>query len=513
MKTATTHGLKKGFARHIKKELPNQLYCGKREVKLELSRLKVFFVLTVVLVLAITPIQVWAVKPESKLLKGAYRIDTNGWYYVHLEGNPYQIGYQHGYLLADNIQESWNACIHVYWSENSFGDWWYAAREISELYIWPKVPDEMRQEMQGIADGVQAKGYEWDVLDIVAFNAWADIDAYWNVWEESQKKSVSISLSHIEKGCSAFIATGSYTSDGGIVIGHNTWAGYAGDGYWNVIFDVKPNSGHRIVYQSTGGCIWSGQDWIYNDAGLMVCETTLPGMGTYNVNGIPVFVRIRNAMQYGSSIDEFIGTMTYKSNGAYSNEWLIGDAKSGEICSLQLGCYAWDIERTYNGFIGSCNYPKGPNVRSETTFNWHTPWTSSYCRNARWNELKAYCAANPGLIDCSVGMEFLSDHKDTWTGAFEASSRTLCGHCEAETNVRPGDLPDPSGAYDGKVTCSALVQSEMGMWGRWGHPCGTQFDASVFLILHPEYSWQLPYLHDIPLESVPWTYFTKDMKP
>ena len=482
-----------------------------------MSRLKALFVLTVVLVLAVTPIQVWAVKPESKLLKGAYRIDTNGWHYVHLEGDPYQIGYQHGYLLADNLDVSWKACIHVYWSENYFGDWWYAAREISDKYILPwliKDYPEIWSEIRGIADGVEAKGYQgWDALDIVAFNAWADIDAYWDLWETEtlHSKGEHISLSHIEKGCSAFIATGSYTVDGEIVIGHNTWAGYAGDGYWNVIFDLKPENGHRIVYQSTGGCIWSGQDWIYNDAGLMVCETTLPGMGTYNVDGIPVFVRIRNAMQYGSTIDDFIDIMTDNSNGAYSNEWLIGDAKTSEICSLQLGCYKWDIERTYDGFITSCNYPKGPGVRSETTFNWHTPWTSSYCRNERWNELKAYYTAHPHSIDCSVGMAFLSDHKDMWTGAVDASSRTLCGHCEAETNVRPGDLPDPSGAYDGKVTCSSLVLSKMGMWGRWGHPCGTPFDASVFLDLHPEYEWQSFYLHDIPETSVPWTYFTRDM--
>jgi len=482
-----------------------------------LSRLKVLLVLTTILTMALVPIQVWAVKPESPLLKGAYRIDTNNWHYVHLEGNPFQIGYQHGYLLADNIDLSWKACIHVYWSEEYFGDWWYAARDISRLYIWPKLTAEMKLEIEGITAGVRAKGLQWDKWDILAFNSWADIDTYWDVWETGKGHPTGghIPLQLMEKGCSAFITTGSYTKDDEIVIGHNTWAGYAGDGYWNVIFDLKPDKGHRIVYQSTGGCIWSGQDWIYNDAGLMVCETTLPGMDVYNVKGIPLFVRVRYAMQYGSTIDDFIKILTYQNNGAYSNEWLIGDAKTGEICSLHLGCYAWDIERTFDGFIGSCNYPKGPGVRSETTYDWTIPWTTGYCRNQRWNELKAYYTANPSLIDCSVGMSFLSDHKDLWTNTFEASSRTLCGHGEAETNVPPQAKPRPSGAYDGKVTCSDLVLNEMGMWGRWGHPCGTPFIAEDFLALHPEYEWQLPYLHDIPDEGipVPWTYFTEDMTP
>src|SRR5260370_37507511 len=39
-------------------------------------------------------------------LKGAFRRPAvNGWTFVHLEGTPGQIGYQHGYLLAAQIQD------------------------------------------------------------------------------------------------------------------------------------------------------------------------------------------------------------------------------------------------------------------------------------------------------------------------------------------------------------------------------------------------------------------------
>src|SRR5438034_4605414 len=37
---------------------------------------------------------------EDDRLKGSYRFERNGWIYVHLEGAPEQIGYQHGKLLA-----------------------------------------------------------------------------------------------------------------------------------------------------------------------------------------------------------------------------------------------------------------------------------------------------------------------------------------------------------------------------------------------------------------------------
>ena len=439
------------------------------------------------------------------LLKGAYRVEKNGWIFVHLEGSPFQIGFQHGYLLADNLNTSWSAAIHVYWSEEEFGDWWYVARDIARIYVWPKIPGEYRAEIEGIVAGLRAAGYyNWDKWDIVAFNAWADIDAYWDAYfERVRPHSGNIPLPrmfHREKGCSAFIATGSATKNGEIVMAHNTWAGYAGDSYWNVIFHIKPKKGYEILYQSTGGCIWSGQDWYINSAGLMVCETTLPGMYVYNIDGIPIFVRIRYAMQYTDNIDDFVEVMTYNGNGAYANEWLIGDAKTGEICSLQLGCYHWDVYRTFDGFIGSCNYPKGEGVRQETVYDWTDPTTSGYCRYQRWLQLSEMYY---GQIDVELAKVMIADHYDVLTGEYKPSRRTICGHGE--------DSPPsyyPSGAYDGKVTSSSLVLENMGMWGRWGHPCGTPFYADEFLEEHPEYSWQLPYLRDLP--SYDWTFFNKE---
>src|SRR5436190_3110057 len=39
-------------------------------------------------------------------LAKAFRTERNGWVYIHLEGSPEEIGYQHGYLLAREIDES-----------------------------------------------------------------------------------------------------------------------------------------------------------------------------------------------------------------------------------------------------------------------------------------------------------------------------------------------------------------------------------------------------------------------
>jgi len=39
-------------------------------------------------------------------LKGAYRYDRGGWVYVHLEGEPAAVGFQHGFLLASEIADA-----------------------------------------------------------------------------------------------------------------------------------------------------------------------------------------------------------------------------------------------------------------------------------------------------------------------------------------------------------------------------------------------------------------------
>src|SRR5207302_8444350 len=42
-------------------------------------------------------------------LKSASRFEQGGWIYVHLEGDPGTVGYQHGYLLAPEIEDGFAA--------------------------------------------------------------------------------------------------------------------------------------------------------------------------------------------------------------------------------------------------------------------------------------------------------------------------------------------------------------------------------------------------------------------
>lgn len=402
---------------------------------------------------------------QEYLLKDSHVIKQNGWSLVHLEGVPYQVGFQRGYHTA----ESADYLIKSYLGPAG-DDYHNLSRIIAKKYLWNRIPREYQRELEGIAAGLRARGYTWDIWDVVAVNAWADQGMYEEIYEE-------------EKGsrCSAFIATGDATADGKIVIGHNTWCPYNEDFMYPIIYHVVPSEGNAFRYQGAGGTIWSGQDWYVNETGLMVTETSLSN-DARDPEGIPVFVRIRKAVQYADSIDGFLEIMLEGNNGAYPNQWLIGDAKTGEIASLQLGLKAYDLHRTFDGFYFSSNHPSGQKFRSEAKSPEPDPMDYRYARYVRWGQLKEKWY---GKVDAEAGKMMLSDHYDTYLGIEQPSARTICGH--KETEREDPDQMIPSGAYDGKVTTSDMVMDGMAMWARWGHPCGQPFNAELFMATHPEW--------------------------
>ena len=59
---------------------------------------------------------------DDPRLAKAYRFERGGWIYVHLEGSPHDIGYQHGYLLATEIADGF-AAASLEMTHNSNRDW------------------------------------------------------------------------------------------------------------------------------------------------------------------------------------------------------------------------------------------------------------------------------------------------------------------------------------------------------------------------------------------------------
>ncbi|HEY3135416.1 MAG TPA: C45 family peptidase [Blastocatellia bacterium] len=440
-------------------------------------------------------------KPDP--LARAFRTERNGWIYVHIEGGPDEVGYQHGYLLAREIDQSLQI-FKKYLPHTTKRDWKFYRDSAHELF-WRKIGDEYQREIEGIARGAYARGVKIDADDVLAMNAWIELSSYYVPSLQGRLLDDGLHQSP-PPSCSAFIATGSWTRNGEIVIGHNNWIDYLIGRHWNIVIDLKPASGHRILMDSFPGFIHSGDDFYITDAGLMVTETTITQFKGFDTEGLPEFYRIRRATQYADSIDDWLKVMMDHPNGGYANDWLIGDRKTGEIARLENGIKNNIVERTKDGYYVGSNFPvHEKTAREETTFDSSNSANSANARHRRWDDLMRL---NKGKIDITLAKKFEADHYDVVRKREVGSANTLCGHVEADERGAPEW--DWKGFYPGGTVNAKVADSElaggMSLWASAGHPCGSNFKLEAFLKSHPEYAWQREIAGDMPSGS--WTIFS-----
>ena len=447
---------------------------------------------------------------SDKEVSGAgYRFKTGGWTYVHLEGTPAQVGFQHGSLLAAQIEDMVGV-IKIETLHDTNRNWDFY-RSAARTQLWPHIDPEYKEELAAIASGVQSKGIKLDVWDIVALNGAEELPEYYVPWLNKREHAGNAPNILPPGRCSAFIAVGSYTRGGKIVIAHNNWSSYAEGARWTVIFDIQPAKGHRMLMDGLPGVITSQDDFGVNSAGIMITETTITQFAGWNPDGKPEFVRSRKALQYGGSIDEYVSIIKDGNNGGYANSWLVGDRKTGEIAYLELGLKNTPLWRSKDGYFISSNFARDPDVIRDETPGFD-PKDMSRSENARRVTWEKKMAGAKGRIDVEMAEQFMADHDDSFTGKNEAGQRSLCGHVDT---VKEG-VPEfswgpyfPGGAVTGKVTDSDLA-AHMELIGHAGHPCGDDFHAAPFLVAHPEYLYLKPVLKDMP--SSPWTQFAAGEK-
>jgi hypothetical protein len=442
-------------------------------------------------------------KSSDARLKPAYRFERSKWIYVHLEGSPADIGYQHGYLLSSEIADGFNT-VKLKDTRRTKRDWEFF-RQTAKTVIWPKVEPEYQQELQGIADGLKAKGVQMDLWDVVALNAMEEIPDYYVPWLNRQQKAENAPRLVPPGNCSAFVATGSMTKDHKPVIAHSNWTDIATGSRWIIVFDIVPTHGYRIIQDGFPGIIVSDDDFGINSSGLMVTETTITGFSLFDPKGKPEFSRARKALQYASSIDEYVKIMLDGNNGGYANDWLLADNKTGEVARFELGLKMHRVWRTKDGYFVGANFPSDPElIKQETDFDPNNMGSSMNARHVRWDQLMDQYK---GQIDIAMAQKFLADHYDTFEKKEGPNERSLCGHGpQSPRGVPEWEWPPyyPGGAVTSQAADSTMAKN-MTMTARAGYSCGESFEAAPFLKAHPEFDWEKPVLQD--MKGNPWAEF------
>jgi hypothetical protein len=328
-------------------------------------------------------------KPDPRSVRRhgpAYRYPQAGWIVLHIEGEPYERGYQHGWLLAPEIV-GYVKCFASLQNSKAPADGWKTVRTLANALFVRRFDDEYLKEMKGIADGASAAGAKFDdrpvdLVDIVAINCWAEIETLDAALEATPTGLEGIRFPRRRPQnmpapkpmhCSAFAATGPATADGKIVFGHVTMFDLYPSLFYNVWLDLKPAKGHRVLMQTYPGGIQSGMDYYMNDAGVLVLETTI-AQTRFDPKGLSLSSRIRKALQYADNIDKAVELLQKDNNGLYTNEWLLADVKTNEIAMFELGTTKSKLYRSSKGewfggtegFYWGCNNTKDLEVRLDT---------------------------------------------------------------------------------------------------------------------------------------------------
>lgn len=317
-----------------------------------------------------------------------FRYEDGGWTFLHIEGAPYERGYQHGQLMAKELGVFVEKLASLQDKANPAAGW-ERQRGLADGFMLRKYETEFLEEMKGIADGaakagVKVLGRAIDLLDVVTINSDIDLSEIAKAAKVTATPLSGRSFAppaEDEPGrtdrCSSFIATKSATMDGRVVMGQVfMWPpGYTGVD-WNVMVDVQPTQGRRFVMQTFAGGISSGTDWYINDAGLVIGETTV-AQTPFEPEGTPEANRIRKAAQYATSIDQAAEILKTRNNGLYTNDWLIADIKTDEGADFLLGTkqtrmwrtgskgHAADTPGGLKDFIWADNDNRSPEVRRE----------------------------------------------------------------------------------------------------------------------------------------------------
>jgi len=242
--------------------------------------------------------------------------------------------------------------------------------------------------------------------------------------------------------------------------------------------------------------------------GIMGTETTIGGFVAYE-NNIPISCRIRNAMQYGNTLDDYEKMLLEGNSGDYANSWLFGDTNTNEIMRIELGLRFHKTEKTKNGYFIGFNAPYDPRIRNLECVNTGFDDIRRH-QGARRVRLEDLMDHWKGHLDVDVAKKIISDHYDVYLNKENPCSRTCCSHYELDAREYMSDPSrpkpfQPRGALDGNI-CDTTMAKNMSFLLRWGNSCGIPFDKNKFCDENREWAYLRPYLEDRPQQ--PWTMFS-----
>lgn len=239
---------------------------------------------------------------NSELLDGSHLENIDGAKVLYLNGSFYEMGYQHGFLLKDEVNQNMRAFLSYIEEVTTYE---------TLLDLWnttePYVPDCYIEEMHGIADGAD-----------LAFDLAAALYMF---------------VLYIDMGCFTFAAWSNATVDGNLyhvrsldfplVLQDPVSGRYAQEN--SVLIVRNPEDGLKSFAPSIAGSInfYQGINEKQVSVGIQVCWSK-----DQTLKGIPVKFKIQRILDTAETVDEAVDILI--SDRTLGWNLIVSDGKTNE---------------------------------------------------------------------------------------------------------------------------------------------------------------------------------------
>jgi hypothetical protein len=275
---------------------------------------------------------------ERERILAAARIERHGnLTALFLAGTPYEMGYQHGALARDLIH-GFRRAAYAYVASLLPGPAWLARPLLfyGAASYWPTIPQDLVEEMKGIADGAGVHPIE--VLVSTA------------IWEM-----------YLVSGCSEFAAAGPATSDGSLLHGYNYDLMHPDHAfiqpYLAAIF-YRPRQGVPFVTVNTAGSV--GANAGMNEAGISVAWDNTYLRDDELTRGIrlpvaPYIITLRRLLQHSRNLQEAVDTLAHSLPRPLGDIAIVAGAREERAVALETAGRLYAQREMEGGMVWSTN--------------------------------------------------------------------------------------------------------------------------------------------------------------
>ncbi len=335
----------------------------------------------------------------------AWKTMQNGNILIALEGSPYEMGFQHGRLLRDEIRSGVvpifaDPISHSPEHKNKPAALRWLMLKYLEIAVFRPIekntPREYLEEIAGLADGA---GMQY--RDVFIANFKSDLSM------AMAPKMIAKTFKNygIVMECSDFAADA--TPDGNLVVGRNT--DYTGQGRWmkhQTVFIRKPAGAHSYVHIETAGILKCNS--AMNEKGITVGGHFMAFEGAVP-SGWSFTVFEHEIMRRASSVEEALAILKNRPRGgAFS--LMIADGKNRKAVAVEATLDRMGVRFMTNGALRVTNYALSPEMQPVDIVARNNMIMRDMA--GRYRRLGELIEKHRGRITPGVAASIMGDHYD-----------------------------------------------------------------------------------------------------